>query len=98
MFFFTAFPDELEIPEVSNAPQLKRLIPQLKKQLQKLNLAVILDKCQPNQTQVTFCRKLTDVLDIAWITEAPLEPPLKGFPPNQPNLLRAIQSWIDEIG
>ena len=96
--YLTAFPDELEIPEVSNAPQLKRLIPQLKKQLQKLNLAVILDKCQPNQTQVTFCRKLTDVLHIAWITEAPLEPPLKGFPPNQPNLLSAIQSWIDEIG
>jgi hypothetical protein len=95
--YLTAFPDELEIPEVSNAPQLKRLIPQIKKQLQKQNLALILDKCEPNQEQATFCRKLTDVLHIAWITNEPIEPPLKGFLPNQPNLLSAIQSWIDEI-
>jgi hypothetical protein len=93
----TAFPDELEIPEVSNAPQLKRLIPQIKKQVQKQNLALILDKCEQNQEQVTFCRKLSDVLHIAWITNQPLEPPLRGFLPNQPNLLSAIQSWIDEI-
>jgi hypothetical protein len=95
--YLNAFPDELEIPEVSNAPQLKRLIPQIKKQLQKQNLALILDKCEPNQEQVTFCRKLSDVLHIAWITNQPLEPPLRGFLPNQPNLLSAIQSWIDEI-
>ena len=93
------FPDDSEIPpEVSNAYQLERLIPQIKKQLQKQNLALILDNCEPNQAQITFCRKLSDVLHCAWITEAPLEPPLKGFPPNQPNLLSAIQSWIDEIG
>ena len=96
--YLTAFPDELEIPEVSNAPQLKRLIPQLKKQLQKLNLAVILDKCEPNQAQVAFCRKLTDVVHIAWITNQPLEAPLKGFLPEQANLLSAIQSWVNEIG
>ena len=95
--YLTAFPDELEIPEVNNAPQLKRLIPQIKKQLQKQNLALILDKCEPNQEQVTFCRKLSDVLHIAWITNQPLEPPLRGFLPNQPNLLSAIQSWIDDI-
>ncbi|MEP0780257.1 hypothetical protein NDI39_21875 [Microcoleus sp. ZQ-A2] len=95
--YLTAFPDELEIPEVSNAPQLKRLIPKIKKQLQKQNLALILDKCEPNQEQVTFCRKLSDVLHIAWITNQPLEPPLRGFLPNQLNLLSAIQSWIDEI-
>jgi predicted NACHT family NTPase len=95
--YLTASPDELEIPEVSNAPQLKRLIPKIKKQLQKQNLALILDKCEPNQEQVTFCRKLSDVLHIAWITNEPIEPPLKGFLPNQPNLLSAIQSWMDEI-
>jgi hypothetical protein len=55
------------------------------------------DKCEPNQEQVTFCRKLSDVLHIAWITNQPIEPPLKGFLPNQPNLFSAIQSWIDEI-
>jgi energy-coupling factor transporter ATP-binding protein EcfA2 len=96
--YLTAFTDELEIPEVSNAPQLKRLIPQLKKQLQKQNLALILDKCEPNQAQVTFCRKLTDVVHIAWITNQPLEAPLKGFLPEQANLLSAIQSWINEVG
>ena len=95
--YLTAFPDKLEIPEVSNAPQLKRLIPPIKKQLQKQNLALILDKCEPNQEQVAFCRKLSDVLHIAWITNQPLEPPLRGVLPNQPNLLSAIQSWIDEI-
>jgi HEAT repeat protein len=95
--YLTAFPDELEIPEVSNAPQLKRLIPPIKKQLQKQNLALIVDNCEPNQEQVTFCRKLSDVLHIAWITNEPIEPPLKGFLPNQPNLLSAIQSWMDEI-
>jgi len=95
--YLTAFPNELEIPEVSNAPQLKRLIPKIKKQLQKQNLALILDKCEPTQEQVTFCRKLSDMLHIAWITNQPLEPPLRGFIPNQPNLFSAIQSWIDEI-
>jgi HEAT repeat protein/energy-coupling factor transporter ATP-binding protein EcfA2/transcriptional regulator with XRE-family HTH domain len=93
-----AFPDAPEIPEVSNAPQLKRLIPQIKKRLQKQNLALILDKCEPNQAQITFCRKLTDVLHIAWITNQSLEAPLKGLLPHQPNLLSAIQSWLNEIG
>lgn len=93
------FPDDVEIPpEVSNAYQLERSLLQLKKQLQKQNLVLILDKCEPNQGLITFCRKLTDVLHIAWITNQPLEPPLKGFPPEQANLLSAIQSWIDEIG
>lgn len=93
------FPDDSEIPpEVSNAYQLERSLLQLKKQLQTPNLAVILDKCEPNQALITFCRKLTDVLHIAWITNQPLEPPLKGFPREQANLLSAVQSWIDEIG
>jgi energy-coupling factor transporter ATP-binding protein EcfA2/DNA-binding Xre family transcriptional regulator len=96
--YLNRFPDNPEIPEVSNAPQLKRLIPQIKKQLQKQNLALIVDKCEPNQELVSFCRKLTDVLHIAWFTEAPLEPPLRGFPPAQSNLLSALQTWLNEIG
>ncbi|MEW6498962.1 MAG: helix-turn-helix transcriptional regulator, partial [Cyanobacteriota bacterium] len=85
--YLTVFPDHPEIPGVNNAPQLKRSLPQIKKHLQKQNLALILDKCQPNQTLITFCRKLTDVLNIAWITDQPLEQPLKGFPPDQQNLV-----------
>ncbi|MDB9307815.1 hypothetical protein PN471_03980 [Aphanizomenon sp. CS-733/32] len=46
---------------------------------------------------IKFCNKLTDVLQIAFITEQPLDAPLKGFP-NQPNLLNVIQHWINEIG
>ncbi|MTJ08400.1 histidine kinase [Anabaena sp. UHCC 0204] len=38
------------------------------------------------------------MLKIAFITEQPLDAPLKGFPPNQSNLLSAIQSWINEMG
>ncbi|WP_430541022.1 hypothetical protein [Roseofilum acuticapitatum] len=28
---------------------------------------------------------------------AALEAPLKGFPPNQPNLISAIEAWLKEI-
>jgi K+-transporting ATPase c subunit len=95
--YLTAFTENPEIPEVNNAPQLKRIIPQLKKQLQTQNIALILNNCKPNQTIITFCGKLIDVLHIAFITDQPLDAPLRGFPPNQPNLLNAIQTWINEI-
>ncbi|WP_292760100.1 NACHT domain-containing protein [Nostoc sp. NOS(2021)] len=94
--YLTAFTENSEIPEVNNAPQLKRIIPQIKKQLQTQNIALIINNCKPNQIIITFCDKLRDVLHIAFITDQPLDPPLKGFPPNQPNLLNAIQSWINE--
>ena len=95
--YLTAFTENLEIPEVNNAPQLKRIIPPIKKQLQTQNIALIINNCKPNQIIITFCSKLIDVLHIAFITDQPLDAPLRGFPPNQPNLLNAIQSWINEI-
>ncbi|MEA5527461.1 NACHT C-terminal alpha/beta 1 domain-containing protein [Nodularia spumigena] len=95
--YFTAFNEIEEIPEVNNAPQLKRIIPQIKKHFQTENLALIINNCKPNQAIITFCNKLTDVLHIAFITEQPLDAPLRGFPPNQSNLLSAIQNWIHEI-
>lgn len=95
--YLTAFTENPEIPEVNNAPQLKRIIPQIKKQLQTQNIALILNNCEPNQIIITFCGKLIDVLHIAFITDQPLDAPLRGFPPNQPNLLNAIQTWINEI-
>ncbi|MBD0386775.1 MAG: NACHT domain-containing protein [Nostoc sp. C3-bin3] len=95
--YLTAFTENPEIPEVNNAPQLKRIIPQVKKQLQTQNIALILNNCEPNQIIITFCGKLIDVLHIAFITAQPLDAPLTGFPPNQRNLLNAIQSWINEI-
>ncbi|WP_442944148.1 NACHT C-terminal alpha/beta 1 domain-containing protein [Nostoc sp.] len=69
----------------------------MKKQLQTQNIALIINNCKPNQIIITFCGKLIDVLHIAFITDQPLDAPLRGFPPNQPNLLNAIQSWINEI-
>ncbi|MDB9324010.1 hypothetical protein PN483_18940 [Nodularia spumigena CS-591/04] len=95
--YFTACNELEEIPAVNNAPQLKRIIPQIKKHLQTENIAVIINNCEPNQAIVNFCHKLTDVLHIAFTTKQPLDAPLRGFPPNQSNLLSAIQSWINEI-
>ena len=94
--YLSILPDA-EIPEVNNAPQFKRLILQIKKQLKTPNLALIFKDCQPNKELISFYRKLTDVLHIALITNHEIEPPMRGFPPNQPNLSSAIQSWINEI-
>ncbi|WP_425443123.1 hypothetical protein [Spirulina major] len=46
---------------------------------------------------ITLCEQLTDTLAIALLTHQPLEAPLKGFPPDQPNLLSAIQTWLAEL-
>jgi hypothetical protein len=71
-----------------------------KRQLQKRHLALILHECEPHPPLLACCGKIADAklgLHIAWITDEPLEPPLRGFPPNQDNLLGAIQTWIDEM-
>ncbi|WP_396442652.1 MULTISPECIES: NACHT C-terminal alpha/beta 1 domain-containing protein [Limnospira] len=55
--------------------------------------------------RIAFCQKLTGVIAfrkrlgrrIAFLTSEPLEAPLKGFPPNQPNLISAIETWLGEI-
>ncbi|WP_420839092.1 hypothetical protein [Argonema antarcticum] len=33
---------------------------------------------------------------VLWITDEPLEAPLRGFLPSQDNLLGAIQTWLEE--
>lgn len=95
--YLTAFPDNPEIPQVNNAPQLKRILPQVKTQLQTKHLILIIEKCEPNKELTTFCRKLTDVLHLGFITNKNLEMPLISFSSHQLNLLDAIQSWINEI-
>ncbi|MFO8038702.1 MAG: hypothetical protein R6U67_04540 [Sodalinema sp.] len=47
--------------------------------------------------RIAFCQKLTGVIAVAFLTEEPLEAPLKGFPPNQPNLISAIETGLGEI-
>ncbi|MFN6564019.1 MAG: hypothetical protein RMY28_030090 [Nostoc sp. ChiSLP01] len=83
--------------EVNNAFQLEGNILPIKNHLQKENIALIINNCENNKAIINFCRKLTDVLHIAFITDQPLDAPLRGFPPNQANLLNAVQTWINEI-
>ncbi|MEH2416378.1 HEAT repeat domain-containing protein [Nostoc sp.] len=95
--YLTVFPNNPEIPAVNNAPQFKRIVLKIKKRLQTQHLALIINNCEPNQALITFCRKVTDVLHIAWITDQFLEAPLTGFSSAHPNLVSAIKSWINEI-
>ncbi|MEK0190750.1 double zinc ribbon domain-containing protein [Microcoleus anatoxicus] len=97
--YYLALPDT-DIPTANNFAQLKRHILTAKRQLQKRHLALILHECEPDSTLITCCRKIADAnlgLHIAWITDTPLDAPLRGFPPQQPNLLGAIQTWINEL-
>lgn len=87
-----AFPDD-NIPEINNAPQLKRLIPNLKKQLETKNLALIFHNGEPNESLIKFCKKLTDSVHIKWITEQPIK---NGIPP-QENLVNILQNWINQL-
>lgn len=91
----------LEIPTVSDAAQIQQYISRIQGHFQKPNLALILHGCEPNEHLISFCYSLADRdlgIYISLITSKPLEQPLKGFLPNQPNLLSAIQSWMNEIG
>ncbi|WP_432430816.1 hypothetical protein, partial [Limnospira maxima] len=38
-----------------------------------------------------------DMVKSASSTSRPPRAPLKGFPPNQPNLISAIETWLGEI-
>jgi hypothetical protein len=90
-----------EIPTVNDTAQLQQYIPRIQEKLQKQNLALILHGCEPNEHLINFCYSFADPdigIYIGLITSKPLEQPLKGFLPNQDNLLSAIQSWINEIG
>jgi len=99
LIYSLALPDT-DIPTVSNFAQLKQQIINVKRQLQKRHLALIFHDCKPHPPLLTCCRKMADAnlgLHILWITDETLEAPLRGFPPNQDNLLGAMQTWIEEI-
>lgn len=89
-----------DIPKITDVADLQlSLIFLLKEHLQKQNLALVFNERQPSETLLNICRVLTDAegIYIAFVADQPLEAPLRGFPPNQQNLLNAIQSWIAEI-
>ena len=95
------FPADTDIPAIRNAPEFKRLIPQLKNRLQKQHIALILHSCPCEDALSSLGHKLADTqmgIHIAWITDTPLELPLTGFPPNQDDLLNAVLNWIRGIG
>ncbi|ULB47177.1 HEAT repeat domain-containing protein, partial [Limnospira fusiformis KN01] len=96
-------------PEVSTPGQLCRYLNQLQLNEQFSHRAILfakhrrsgdqifLEPTQPTPEAIAFCQKLTGVIAIAFLTEEPLEAPLKGFPPNQRNLISAIETWLGEI-
>jgi HEAT repeat protein/energy-coupling factor transporter ATP-binding protein EcfA2 len=91
-----ALPNQ-QYPEVSNAAQLRRHLNELQLKLNQPQ-ALLLTNCEhPTPKLTAFCHKLTNTIAIAFLTEEPLEAPLKGFPPNQPNLLSAIETWLEEV-
>jgi hypothetical protein len=95
------FPADADIPAIRNAPEFKRLIPQLKNRLQKQHIALILHSCPCFDALSSFCRKLADAdmgIHIAWITDTPQELPLTGFPVDGDDLLNAVENWIGARG
>ncbi|MCC3468807.1 MAG: NACHT domain-containing protein [Microcoleus sp. PH2017_06_SFM_O_A] len=97
----TIFPADTDIPAIRNAPEFKRLIPQLKNRLQKPHIALILHSCPCEDALSSFTRKLADTqmgIHIAWITDTPLELPLTGFAADGEDVLEAVQDWIGGIG
>ena len=98
LIYYLALPDT-DIPTASNFAELKRHLLTAKRQLQKRHFALILHNCTPSPPLLTCCRKIADAnlgLHILWITDELLEPPLRGFPPSQDNLLGIIQTWLEE--
>ncbi|WP_366930793.1 HEAT repeat domain-containing protein [Microcoleus sp. bin38.metabat.b11b12b14.051] len=97
----TIFPTDTDIPAIRNAPEFKRLIPQLKNRLQTQHIALILHSCPCENALSSFTRKLADShmgIHIAWITDTALELPLTGFGVDGVDLLDAVQDWIGGIG
>ncbi|WP_341737722.1 HEAT repeat domain-containing protein [Microcoleus sp. CAWBG640] len=97
----TIFPADTDIPAIRNAPEFKRLIPQLKNRLQKQHIALILHSCPCEDALSSFTRKLADTqmgIHIAWITDTPLELPLTGFAVDGDDLFDAVGNWIAGIG
>ncbi|MCL1469893.1 NACHT domain-containing protein [Argonema antarcticum] len=84
-------------PQPTTPADLCYELDELKLTLNLSKLAILLTECEtPTPELIAFCHKLTDTVDIAWLTDEPLEAPLKGFPPHQSNLLSAIQTWLEE--
>lgn len=89
------FPDD-DIPTVKNAPELKRLFPKFKRQLNILTLVFIIYNIEPYPELINVCRQLLGKFHIAFITDQQIEPDLRGFP-MQKDLVNILQNWLTEI-
>jgi len=89
------FPDD-DIPPVKNAPELKRLFPKFKRQLNILTLVFIIYNIEPYPELINVCRQLLGKFHIAFITDQQIEPDLRGFP-IQSHLVNILQNWLTEI-
>lgn len=89
------FPDD-DIPTVKNAPELKRLFPKFKRQLNILTLVFIIYNIEPYPELINVCRQLLGKFHIAFITDQEIEPDLRGFP-MQNHLVNILQNWLTEI-
>ncbi|WP_449314332.1 NACHT domain-containing protein [Roseofilum reptotaenium] len=92
-----AFPNEDYPKKVTKPSKLREHLKQLKLRQNLPKLAILITDCPPRDELIAFCRKLTNIVAIAWLTDAPLEAPLKGFPPNQIQLISAIEAWLEEM-
>ena len=93
-------------PTVKSDAELQQHLFEIQDKLQRPNLALVLyikdanGFHEPTEEAIAFCQKLADPdlgIHIAWITNQPLEQPLKPIQPDPPKLISKIQSWIDEI-
>ncbi|OAB57490.1 histidine kinase [Phormidium willei BDU 130791] len=95
-------PDE-DPPEPATPAELRRHLKTLKRRNLLPHRAILFGSetvstpTQPTPELMAFCQKLTGVIAVAFLTDDPLEAPLKGFPPNQPNPISAIETWLGEI-
>ncbi|WP_254563647.1 NACHT domain-containing protein [Oscillatoria sp. HE19RPO] len=94
---------EEDLPEPATPAELRRHLKSLKRG-NLLPYGAILfggetfsTPTKPIPELMAFCQKLTGVIAVAFLTDEPLDPPLKGFPPNQSNLISAIETWLGEI-
>ena len=89
-------PDTTRHP-VADFFDLEEYIINLKKRLEIPKIVILIHNCEPEEAIAQFCRKLTNIARIIWITDAPVEPPIKAFSPGHPNLVEAVESWLEEL-
>ncbi len=99
LLFESTFSD-LDLPEINSLPELKRqFLNQNRTRQPSAIKSIIIDNCVLTDTIEKICQFLQQgcVVAIAFITQEPIEPPLRGFLPEQENLESALKTWLEEI-